>query len=324
MLHYAIACCALAVAATAEIDLEGYEIQRVEEAWKTALDAATRLLEVAPASAQSHVTMWHVLKACGRPRDAAAVIEAALAATSPLHMHPSLLHIAVSDCAVSRAVANSSAIYLLELDPCHPAPAARIAAALADGHMALPAAAEALAACLDTPTPLHALTWETVSLVLAQLMWRWQAEAVSQWLGWRFVWWPRLHLSNVQRQISLAASPDEQQIVACKALLALFLQGPSSGFRCAFVRSCSGWPAAAWLQQAELRCSEMESDSVLSAGAASESFRPLRGVGTTNNPITITSSSADTSGQDEAESSDPAAAGFRYSDNYSDSDETSD
>lgn len=327
VLHYAIACCALAVAATAKTDSEGYKIHRVEEAWKTALDAATRLLEVAPASAQSHVTMWHVLKACGRPRDAAAVIEAALAATSPLHMHPSLLHIAVSDCDVSRAVAKSSAIYLLELDPCHPAPAAHIAAALADGHMALPAAAEALAACLDTPTPLHALTWETVSLVLAQLMWGWQAAAVSQWLGWRFVWWPRLHLSNVQRQISLAASPDEQQIVACKALLALLLQGPSSGFRCAFVRSCSGWPAAAWLQQAELRCSEMESDSDLSACAASESFRPLRGVGTTNNPITITSSSADTSGQDEAESSDPAAAGFHYSDmsdNYSYSDETSD
>ena len=67
----------------------------------------------------------------------------------------------------------------------------------------------------------------------------------------------------------------------------------------------------------------MESDSDLSASESDS--RPLRGVGTTtNNPITITSSSADTSGQDEAESSDPAAAGFRYSDNYSDSDETSD
>lgn len=174
------------------------------------LDAATRLLQVAPA-AQSHVTMWHVLKACGRPRDAAAVIEAALAATSPLHMHPSLLHIAVSDCDMSRAVARSSAIYLLELDPCHPAPAACIAAALADGHnMALPAAAEALAACLDTSTPLHASTWETVSLLLAQLMWGWQAAAISDWLGWRFVWWPRLHLSNAERQISLATSPDER------------------------------------------------------------------------------------------------------------------
>jgi hypothetical protein len=325
VLHYAIACSALAVAATAKTDLEGYEILRVEEAWKTALDAATRLLQVAPASAQSHVTMWHVLKACGRARDAAAVIEAALAATSPLHMHPSLLHIAVSDCDVSRAVARSSAIYLLELDPCHPAPAACIAAALADGHMALPAAAEALAACLDTPTPLHASTWETVSLVLAQLMWGWQAAAISDWLGWRFVWWPRLHLSNAERQISLATSPDERQIVACKALLALLLQGPSSGFRCAFVRSCNGWPAAAWLQQAELRCSEMESDSDLSASESVTDSRALRGVGTTtNNPITITSSSADTSGQDEAESSDPAAAGFRYSDNYSDSDETSD
>jgi hypothetical protein len=96
--------------------------------------------------------------------------------------------------------------------------------------MALPAAAEALVACLDTPTPLHASTWETVSLVLAQLMWGWQAAAVSDWLGWRFVWWPRLHLSNAERQISLA-----QQIVACKALLALLLQGPSSGFRCALV-----------------------------------------------------------------------------------------
>ena len=103
----------------------------------------------------------------------------------------------------------------------------------------------------------------------------WQAAAVSDWLGWRFVWWPRLHLSNAE-------------------------------------------PAAAWLQQAELRCSEMESDSDLSA---SESFRPLRGVGsrtTTNNP-----SSADTSGQDASSddpdaSSDPAAAGFHYSDNYSD------
>ena len=152
-------------------------------------------------------------------------------------------------------------------------------------------------------------------------MWGWQAAAISDWLGWRFVWWPRLHLSNAERQIALATSPDERQIVACKALLALLLQGPSSGFRCAFVRSCNGWPAAAWLQQAELRCSEMESDSDLSA---SESFRPLRGVGSRSGTTTNNPSSADTSGQDEAESSDPAAAGFRYSDNYSDSDETSD
>jgi hypothetical protein len=101
-------------------------------------------------------------------------------------------------------------------------------------------------------------------------MWGWQAAAVSDWLGWRFVWWPRLHLSNAERQISLAASPDEQQIVACKALLALLLQGPSSGFRCAFVGSCNGWPAAAWLQQAELRCSEMGSDV-----SASEELPPV-------------------------------------------------
>jgi hypothetical protein len=62
--------------------------------------------------------------------------------------------------------------------------------------------------------------------------------------------------------------------------------------------------------------------------AAPKSFR--KGVGTSRSPITIPSSSAasaDTSEQDGAEcssSSDPAAAGFRYSDNYSDSDATSD
>jgi hypothetical protein len=57
--------------------------------------------------------------------------------------------------------------------------------------------------------------------------------------------------------------------------------------------------------------------------AAPKSF--MRGfVGTTNrNPITIPSSSADTSGHDASSddhdaSSDPAAAGFHYSDNYSD------
>ncbi len=124
------------------------------------------------------------------------------------------------------------------------------------------------------PAACKHLVWETVSLVLAQLMWGWQAAAISDWLGWRFAWWPRLHLSNAERQISLATSPDERQIVACKALLALLLQGPSSGFRCAYVRSCNGWPAAAWLQQAELRCSEMESDSDLSASESDS--RPAR------------------------------------------------
>ena len=56
--------------------------------------------------------------------------------------------------------------------------------------------------------------------------------------------------------------------------------------------------------------------------AAPKSFR--KGHGTSRSPITIASSS---SGQDDAEcssSSDPAAAGFHYSDNYSHSDATSD
>ena len=64
-------------------------------------------------------------------------------------------------------------------------------------------------------------------------------------------------------------------------------------------------------------------------GAAPKSFR--RGAGTTRSPITIPSSSA-TSGQDEddassdeaSSSSDPALTGFHYSDNYSDTDGTSD
>jgi hypothetical protein len=56
--------------------------------------------------------------------------------------------------------------------------------------------------------------------------------------------------------------------------------------------------------------------------AAPKSFRT--GHGTSRSPITIASSS---SGRDDAEcssSSDPAAAGFHYSDNYSHSDATSD
>jgi hypothetical protein len=264
VLHYAIVCAALAVAATAATQSEEYESDRVTEARQTALDAAVLLLRVAPTAAQSHVTMWHVLKTCGRLQEAAAVIESAMASDSPLHMHPSLLHIAISDPAVSSAVALSSAIYLIELDPCHPAPAAYIAAAVADGRMTLLAAAQALAASLDTPTPLDAQTWEIVSLSLGKLMWGWELHMLREWLGWRFVWWPRLHLSNVQKQISAAVTIDEQRIVACKALLAFLLERPSSSFHSEFIRSCRGWSAAVWLQQAELLCSEMET-AVLSA-----------------------------------------------------------
>ncbi len=260
VLHYAIVCAALAAAATAAAHNEDYlDYFRVTQAHTTALEAATRLLEVDSTSAQSHVAMWSVLNACGRAQEAAAVIESVLASETPLHMHPSLLHIAVSDPAVSPAVALSSAIYLMELDPCHPAPALCIAHALADGRVTLAAAAEALAAALDTPTPLCAQTWTTVSLTVARLTWGWSAEVVREWFGWRFVWWPRLHLSNVKRQISSAASPEEQHIVACKALLALLLQGPSSSFHSEFARSCSGWAAAVWLQQAQQQCTDTES-----------------------------------------------------------------
>ena len=264
VLHYSIACAGLAVAATAAAE-DGYESLRVSAAHHTALDAAVRLLEVAPASVQSHVTMWHVLNSCGRSAEAAAVVEAALAATSPLHMHPSLLHIAVSDSSISRDVAMSSAFYLMELDPCHPAPAAYIAAAAASGRLKLPAAGEALAAALDTRTPLQAQTWEIVTLHLGQLMWGWELQRVNDWLGWRYVWWQRLHLSNAHQQISAAVSPEAQSIVACKALLALLLQGPGSSFRGDFLRSCSTWAAAVWLHQAELLCSDTGTTGSLSA-----------------------------------------------------------
>ncbi len=257
VLHYAIASAALA-AMLLDDDQEGYEFFRLMELQRTAVDAATRLLEVAPAAAQSHVTMWRILNACGRAPEAAAVVEAALVETSPLHMHPSLLHIAINDPAVSSNVALSSAIYLLELDPCHPAPAAYVAQAAADGRLTLPAAAEALAASLDTTTPLDAGTWEIVCQCLGLLMWGWNEEALREWLGWRLQWWPRLHLTDVQRQISAAVSSEAQRIVACKALLALLLQRPSSSFHNEFVRSCSGWAAAAWLRQAELKCREMQ------------------------------------------------------------------
>jgi hypothetical protein len=236
----------------------------LNELHKTALDAAARLLEVAPAAAQSHVTMWHVMSACKRPREAAAVVQAALAPNSPLHMHPSLLHVAISDPAVSSETALSSAICLLGLDPCHPAPAAYVASAAADGRMSSLAAAEALAATLDTTTPLPAQTWEIVCLRLGLLMWHWKEETMQEWLGWRFEWWPRLHLSNAGRQICDAASADEQRIVACKALLALLLQGPSSNFHSEFVRSCSDWAAAAWLHQAQLQCSKTDSGAAAS------------------------------------------------------------
>ena len=273
VLHYAIACAGLAVAATAAAEGDGNESQRVAAAHRTALDAAVRLLEVAPEAAQSHVTMWHTLNSCGRSAEAAAVVEAALAATSPLHMHPSLLHIAVSDPAVSCAVATSSALCLMQLDPCHPAPAACIAAAAAAGRLKLPAAAEALAAALDTQTPLDARTWEIVTLSLGQLMWGWDMERVQDWLGWRFVWWRRLHLLNVQRQISKAVSREAQSIIACKALLAPLLEGPDSSFRMEFARSCSAWAAAVWLQQAELLCSETGSLSAQESPQASEGGR---------------------------------------------------
>jgi hypothetical protein len=256
VLHYAMASAALAASSAASAD-GGYELFRFAELQQTALDAAARLLEVAPAAAQSHVTMWHVLNACGRPQQAASVVEAALASNSPLHMHPSLLHVAVSDPAVSSDVALSSAIYLVELDPCHPAPAQYIAAAAADGRLTLSAAAEALAGCLDTTTPLHARTWEIVCMSLGRLMWGWKQQAVREWLGWRFEWWPRLHLSNVQRQILTAVSTEARLIVACKALLALLLHGSSSSFHTEFVRSCSGWEAAVWLQEAELKCGDV-------------------------------------------------------------------
>jgi hypothetical protein len=63
-----------------------------------------------------------------------------------------------------------------------------------------------------------------VTLSLGQLMWGWDMERVQDWLGWRFVWWRRLHLLNVQRQISKAVSREAQSIVACKALLAPLLE----------------------------------------------------------------------------------------------------
>jgi hypothetical protein len=272
VLHYAIACAALADAAAAATDDEEFEGDRVTEAHQTAHDAATWLLRVAPTAAQSHVTMWHVLNTCGRLREAAAVVESALASDSPLHMHPSLLHIAISYPGISAAVAQSSAIYLMELDPCHPASAVYMAAAVADGRIQLPAAAHALAAFLDTPTPLHAQTWEVVSLSLGKLMWGWKEQELREWLGWRFVWWPRLHLSNVQRQISSAKSPEEQLIIACKALLALLLQAPSCSFYSEFIRSCSGWAAATWLQQAELQCREKKTSPSSSQELPAVSF----------------------------------------------------
>jgi hypothetical protein len=258
VLHYAIACCALAVAAIAADESEGLENFRVTAARETAVDAAMRLLEVAPAAAQSYVTMWQVLNSCGRPVEAAALVEAALDASSELRLHPSLLHIAVSDPAISAAVALSSAICLLQLDPCHPAPAACVLSALADGRVQLPAAAEALAASLDTSTPLHAGTWKATSTTLARFMWSWGEGEKREWLGWRFLWWPRLHLQNFKRQLSIAASHDDRLILACKALLAMLLQGPPSTFYDEFVRECSGWEEAIWLQETQLRCREMQ------------------------------------------------------------------
>jgi hypothetical protein len=302
VLHYAIACAALADAAAAATDVAEYEADRVTEAHQTALDAATRLLEVAPTAAQSHVTMWHVLDTCGRLQEAAAVIESALASDSPLHMHPSLLHVAISYPGISAAVAQSSAIYLMELDPCHPAPAVYMAAAIADGQIELPAAAQALAATLDTPTPLHAQTWEIVSLSLGKLMWGWKEHELREWLGWRFVWWPRLHLSNVQRQISAAKSPEEQRIIACKALLALLMQGPSCSFYSEFIRSCSGWTAATWLQQAELQFREEKTSPsssqelpVVSFATSSEDSMGRAYVASSNAAATTSSSSASVS-----------------------------
>ena len=86
-------------------------------------------------------------------------------------------------------------------------------------------------------------------------MWGWKQQAVREWLGWRFEWWPRLHLSNVQ--LLTAVSTEARLIVACKALLALLLQGSSSSFRTEFVCSCNGWEAAVWLQEAELKCGDV-------------------------------------------------------------------
>jgi hypothetical protein len=89
-------------------------------------------------------------------------------------------------------------------------------------------------------------------------MWSWGEGEKREWLGWRFLWWPRLHLQNFKRQLSIAASYDDRLILACKALLAMLLQGPPSTFYNEFVRECSGWEEAIWLQETQLRCREMQ------------------------------------------------------------------